>query len=115
MLKPGPATKVTVYVDEDVHRQGEPLYVAVLNYLFANGVSGATVTKGVAGFGPSHQLHTTRLLEMSGNLPVKIEFIEQSPRLDTILAALSGIVTEGLIERQETTIVAASRRDKGGV
>jgi PII-like signaling protein len=112
MLKPGPARKVTVYVDEDVHHQGEPLYVAVLNYLFALNVSGATVTKGVAGFGPSHRVHTTRLLEVSGNLPVKIEFVEQSPRLDDILAALSGIVTEGLIEVQETTIVAATRREK---
>ena len=47
MLKPGPAKKVTVFVGEDVHSRGEPLYLLVLNFLFARGVAGATVTKGV--------------------------------------------------------------------
>ena len=46
MLKPGPAKKVTVYVGEDVHHRGEPLYLAVLNYLFTQHVAGATVVKG---------------------------------------------------------------------
>lgn len=108
MLKPGPAKKVTVYVDEDVHRHHEPLYVAVLNYLFTRGVAGATVTKGMAGFGASHHIHTTRMLELSANLPVKIEFIEQSPTLDAIMPELVSIVSEGLIEVQDTTVVAAS-------
>jgi PII-like signaling protein len=115
MLKPGAAKKVTVYVDEDVHTHGEPLYIAVLNYLFTCGVSGATVTKGVAGFGPSHRIHTTRILEISGNLPIKIEFVEQSPKLDEVLPALTAIVTEGLIEMHDTTVVAAAtRKEKRG-
>lgn len=75
MLKPGPAKKITVYIGEDVHHHGEPLYLAVLNYLFYNGVAGATVTKGVAGFGADHRLHTARILEVSENLPIKIEFV----------------------------------------
>src|SRR6266700_620788 len=76
MLKPGPAKKITVYVGEDVHHHGEPLHLAVLNYLFYHGVSGCTVTKGVAGFGADHHLHTARILELSENLPIKIEFVE---------------------------------------
>ena len=76
MLKPGPAKKITVYVGEDVHHHGEPLYLAVLNYLFYHGVSGCTVTKRVAGFGADHHLHTARILELSENLPIKIEFVE---------------------------------------
>ena len=48
MLTQGPAKKVTVYVGDGVRHRGEPLYLAVLNYLFYHGVSGATVTKGVA-------------------------------------------------------------------
>jgi len=62
MLKQGPAKKVTVYVGEDVHQRGEPLYLAVLNFLFYHGVAGATVTKGVAGFGSHHQIHSARIL-----------------------------------------------------
>jgi PII-like signaling protein len=105
MLTQGPAKKVTVYVGEDVHHHGEPLYLAVLNYLFYHGVSGATVTKGVAGFGPDHHLHTARILEVSENLPIKIEFVETPETLDRLLPKLLQMVGEGLIEVQDTTIL----------
>lgn len=108
MLEQGPAKKVTVYVGEDVRQRGEPLYLGVLNYLFYHGVSGATVTKGVAGFGPDHHLHTVRILEMSENLPIKIEFVESQATLDKLLPTLLQIVAEGLIEVQDTTILKAA-------
>jgi uncharacterized protein len=108
MLKPGPAKKVTVYVGEDVHHRGEPLYLAILNYLFYHGISGATVTKGVAGFGADHHLHTARILEMSENLPVKIEFVEQPAKLDQMLPKLLEMIGEGLVEIQDTTILKAA-------
>jgi PII-like signaling protein len=108
MLKTGPANKVTVYVGEDVHHHGEPLYLALLNYLFYHGVSGATVTKGVAGFGADHHLHTARILEVSENLPIKIEFVEQPQKLDQLLPKLLEMVGEGLVEIQDTTILKAA-------
>jgi PII-like signaling protein len=106
MLKQGPAKKVTVYVGEDVHLHGEPLYLAVLNYLFYHGVSGATVTKGVAGFGSHHHMHTARILEMSENLPIKVEFVEESAKLDAILPKLVEMVSPGLVDVQDTTVVS---------
>ena len=108
MLTQGPAKKVTVYVGEDIHHHGEPLYLAVMNYLFYHGVSGATVTKGVAGFGPDHHMHTARILEMSENLPIKIEFVESPATLETLMPKLLQMVGEGLIEIQDTTILKAS-------
>jgi PII-like signaling protein len=108
MLQQGPAKKVTVYVGEDVHHHGEPLYLAVLNYLFYHGVSGATVTKGVAGFGSHHRIHTARILEISENLPIKIEFVETPAKLDEILPKLVQMVAPGLVELQDTTVLTAS-------
>lgn len=108
MLTPGPAKKVTVYVGEDVHHHGEALYLAVLNYLFYHGVSGATVVKGVAGFGADHHLHTARILEISGNLPIKIEFVERPEKLDALLPKLLEMVGDGLVEIQDTTILKAA-------
>jgi PII-like signaling protein len=105
-VKQGPARKVTAYFSADAQHRGEPLYVAVLNYLFYHGVSGATVTKGVAGFGSHHRMHTTRILEMSENLPVKIEFIEDPAKLETLLPKLIEMVTPGLVELQDTTIIS---------
>lgn len=108
MLEPGPAKKVTVYVGEDVHYRGEPLYLAVVNYLFYHGVSGATVTRGVAGFGADHHLHTARILESGENRPLKIEFVETAETLEALLPKLLEIVGEGLIEIQDTTILKAA-------
>jgi PII-like signaling protein len=108
MLTQGPAKKITVYVGEDVRHHGEALYLAVLNYLFYHGVSGATVTKGVAGFGADHHLHTARILEVSENLPIKIEFVEQPAKLDELLPKLLEMVGEGLVEIQDTTILKAA-------
>jgi uncharacterized protein len=105
MLKTGPAKKVTIYIGEDVHRHGEPLYLAVLNYLFSHRVAGATVVKGVAGFGADHHLHTTRLLDISGNLPIRIEFIETPETFAALLPALRELVTEGLIVVSDVEVV----------
>src|SRR5437762_2309066 len=108
MLTQGPAKKVTVYVGDGAHHHGEPLYLAVLNYLFYHGVSGATVTKGVAGFGADHHMHTARILELSESLPIKIEFVETPATLDKLLPKLLQMVDEGLVEVQDTTILKAA-------
>jgi uncharacterized protein len=105
MLNPGPAKKVTVYVSEDVHHRGEPLYLAVLNFLFSHRVAGATVVKGVAGFGAEHHLHTTRLLELSEHLPIRLEFIENEQTLNSLMPALRELVTEGLITVSEVEVL----------
>jgi PII-like signaling protein len=94
-----------VYVGEDVHHRGEPLYLAVLNYLFTHRVAGATVVKGVAGFGAEHHLHTTRLLELSGNLPIRMEFIESEDTLAALLPALRELVVEGLIVVSDVEVI----------
>jgi uncharacterized protein len=107
MLTAGPAKKVTVYVGEDARHQHEPLYLAVLNYLFSQKVSGATVTKGMAGFGAGHHMRTTRILELTENLPIKIEFIEAGGALDALLPGLLEIVGDGIVEMQDTTILRA--------
>ena len=108
MVTQGAARKVTVYIGEDVRHRGEPLYIVLLNYLFYHGVSGATVTKGVAGFGADHRLHTTRILEASENLPMKIEFVESPETLDVLLPKLLQMVGDGLVEIQDTTVLKAA-------
>ncbi|HEX5473201.1 MAG TPA: DUF190 domain-containing protein [Vicinamibacterales bacterium] len=105
MLTQGPAKKVVVYVGEDVRHRGEPLYFTILNFLFYHGVSGATVLKGMAGFGGDHRLHTARILDASENLPIKIEFVEAPAKIDELMPKLVQMVGTGLIEVQETTIV----------
>lgn len=112
MLHGGPARKVTVYVGEARRHKHEPVYIAVLNYLFYHGVSGATVLRGAAGFGADHHLQMARFVETSFNLPVKIEFIDSPAKVDEILPKLLEIVDDGLVEVQETTIVKAAASEE---
>jgi uncharacterized protein len=110
MLQTGPAKKVTIYLGEDAHRGHEPLYLAILNYLFTQRVSGATVIKGVAGFGAHHHLHTSRILEMSENLPIKIEFVETPAALDKILPELLRLSGDAVVDVQDTNVLHVGRR-----
>jgi len=105
LLETGPAKKVTVYVIEGQTYHGTACYAAILDYLFFRGISDATVTRGIAGFGTDHKLHTDRLVELSDKMPIKIEFIETPERVQEVLPKLSEMACEGLIEVQDTNLI----------
>jgi PII-like signaling protein len=84
---------------------GMASYAAVLDYLFFRGISGASVTRGIAGFGTDHKLHTSRLVELADEMPIKIEFVESAERVDELLPKLTEIAAHGLIEVQDTTVI----------
>lgn len=105
MLTTGPAKKVTVYVMEGQKYHGMACYAAVLDYLFFRGISDATVTRGIAGFGTDHKLHTSRLVELADQMPMKIEFVESAERVEEVLPKITEIAAHGLIEVQDTTVI----------
>lgn len=109
MLQSGKAVKVTIYLSDGAKHHGVPMYASILDYLFHSGIAGATVLKGVAGFGAAHRLHSAHILEISDALPVKIEFIETREKADTVLPELTKRVGSALIEIQETTIIIPAK------
>jgi PII-like signaling protein len=104
MLTAGPAKKVTIYVGQDNQYHGEAVYAAILEFLFYRKVSGASVTRGIAGFGADHRMHTDRSLVLTENLPVRIEFIETPQKVEELLPKLRELAGTGLIEIQDTMI-----------
>jgi uncharacterized protein len=108
MMKAGPAKKVSIYVGQDHQYRGESVYAAILEFLFYHKVSGASVTRGIAGFGADHHMHTDRILVLTENLPMKVEFIETPEKVEELLPKLHEMVGTGLIEIQDTTIVKPS-------
>src|SRR5208282_598435 len=108
MLTSGPAKKVIIYVGEDHQYHGQSLYAAILDFLLYRGISGASVVRGIAGFGADHHMHTTRIERLTENLPIKIEFIESPEKVNELLPKLHEMVGSGLIEMQDTTVVKAS-------
>ena len=110
MLTPGPGKKVGVYVAEDQKYHGASAYASILDFLFFHGVSGATVTRGIAGFGADHHLQTDRFVDLAAKLPVKVEFIETAQKVEELLPKLQAMVGTGLIEMHDTTIVKPAEK-----
>lgn len=108
MLTAGPAKKVSIYLAEDKKYHGASTYSAILDFLFYRGVSGATVTRGIAGFGADHHLHTTRLVDLTQSLPIKVEFIETPEKIDELMPRLQEMTGSGLIEVQDTMVAGTA-------
>jgi len=112
MLSSGKAVKVSIYLSEGSTHHGASTYSSILDFLFFRGVSGATVLKGVAGFGADHHMHSANFVEISDHLPLKIEFIETREKVDELLGKLEEMTGSGMIEVQETTIAKPARVSK---
>lgn len=110
MLNAGKALKVCIYVSEGSTHHGVATYSSIVDFLFYRGVSGATVTKGIAGFGADHRIHTSGSVEISDCLPLKIEFIESREKVNELLGKLEELAGTGMIEVQETTVAKPAQR-----
>jgi PII-like signaling protein len=107
MLMRGKAQKVTVYLNEDTSSGEGFIYEQVMKFLYEQEVAGATLMRPQEGFGSHHlRREVTRR-----SLPIRIEFIDSPEVVEAILPALSEMVTDGLIEMHETTIVKAEKRE----
>jgi uncharacterized protein len=109
MLTKGPAKKVTIFINEDVPHRMTSLHDAVMTFLLHKGIAGATATRAFSGFGSHHALHTPRMEAMAEHLPIRIEFVETAERVDELLPTLYEMVSDGLIEVQDTTVIKLAR------
>src|SRR5579863_6018061 len=112
MLSKGPAKKVTIFVNEDTRHHLGSLHDAILTYLMHRGVAGATATRAMSGFGAHRILHTPAIEVLAEHLPIRIEFIETAEKVDELLPTLYDMVTDGLIEVQDTTVVKLAMKEK---
>ena len=112
MLSKGIAKKVTIYLNEDTQHHLTPLYESLLAFLVHKGVSGATVTRALSGFGAHRIIHTPKIEVLAEHLPVRLEFIETAEKVEELLPTLYDMVTDGLIEIQDTTVVKIAAKEK---
>jgi PII-like signaling protein len=112
MLKAGKALKVSIYISEGSKHHGVPVYSSILDFLFYRGVAGATVLKGVAGFGADRHMHSASIVEISDHMPLKIEFIETPEKVNEILGKLEELAGTGMIDVQETMVAKPAQASK---
>jgi PII-like signaling protein len=101
----GNALRLTVVVGENDTWHHRPLSSEIVHRAHAAGLAGASVFRGVEGFGASSLIHTARLLSLSEDLPVAVVIVDTAPRVRAFLPHLDGLVTDGLVTVDECEVI----------
>jgi PII-like signaling protein len=97
MKREGPALRLTIFVGEGDIWHHKPLYHELVHRAHAAGLAGASVFRGIEGFGASSRIHTNRLLSLSEDLPVAVVIVDVEERIRAFLPLLDELVTEGMV------------------
>jgi uncharacterized protein len=101
----GERTLMRIFIGESDKYQGKPLYEALLERLRAKGLAGATVLRGVAGFGASSVVHTDKVLRLSLDLPLIIEVVETEETIQAVLPDLDQMIGGGLVTLERARVI----------
>ncbi len=99
------AERLTVIVGESDRYHQKALHSEILHRAHAAGLAGASVWRGFEGYGARNHIHTTRILSLSEDLPVKIEIVDAPERIDELVASLADLEINGLVVREPVTVV----------
>jgi uncharacterized protein len=101
----GPALRMTILIGEDDIWHHRPVYTEIVVRAREAGMAGATVTRGVEGFGRRSVLHTSRLVSLSSDLPVVVTIVDEAVKIRAFLSQVEEVVTGGLVTIEEVEVV----------
>ena len=101
----GEKVLMRIFVGEAKKHGHRPLYEALVELFMAEGFAGATVLKGVAGFGSHRVYHTHKLLELSIDMPMVVEVIESQEKIDAIMPKIDGMIESGMVTLEKATVI----------
>lgn len=104
------AQRLVIYIGESDQWRGRPLYAVILELLKTEGLAGATVVRGVAGFGAHSRIHTAAILRLSEDLPLRIEVIDKPEKIAHAIDVVSPLIIEGLITVEDVQIIKYTHR-----
>ena len=110
-LQPGPALRLTVLVKANDRWHHRPLYTEIVHRAHRAGLAGASVFHGIEGFGRSERIHTTRILDLSDDLPCSIVIVDAEPRIRGFLPELDELVADGLVVLDRVEVVRHAGRE----
>jgi len=109
----GEGRLVRIFVGEADRWHGKPLYEAIVARAREEGLAGATVLRGLMGFGAKSRIHTAKVLRLSEDLPIVIEIADRTDRIEAFLPKLDEMVADGMVTLEKVQVVAY-RAGKGG-
>jgi hypothetical protein len=109
------ARLLRIFIGESDSHDGRPLYQAIVETLRREGLAGATVLRGIEGFGKSSRLHTAHILRLSEDLPIVIECVDTGDKVEAVLPVLDEMIGDGLVtlERVEVRVYRAGTDNTG--
>lgn len=100
----GPGKALAIYIGESDHWHGKPLYAAIVEKARSMGMAGATVGRGIMGFGANSRIHTASILRLSEDLPVVVYIVDTEPKVADFLEVINEMVTEGMVATWDVSI-----------
>ncbi len=97
MKLPWEAQLLRIFIGESDRHEGRPLYEVIVEMARERGMAGATVLRGILGFGANSRIHTSKILRLSEDLPLVIEIVDKPERIEAFLPELDGLIEEGLV------------------
>ena len=106
------ARLLRIFIGESDTHDTQPLYQAIVEVFRRNGLAGATVLRGIEGFGKSSILHAAHILRLSEDLPIVIECVDTADKIEAILPTLDEMIGDGLVtmERVEVRVYRADEK-----
>jgi len=101
----GEGKLLRVFIGESDLHGGKPLYQALVERVRAEGLAGATVLRGIEGFGASSHLHTSRILRLSEDLPIVVEIVDTTENIDRILPVVDEMVGDGMVTVERVEVL----------
>jgi PII-like signaling protein len=111
----GERTLLRLFLGESDRRDGMPLYEAIVQRARAEGLAGATVLRGIEGFGANSRIHRASIVRLSADLPIVVEIVDERDKIERFLALLDPWITDGLatLERVEVVLYRARSGEAG--
>ncbi len=102
-----------IFIGEADKADGTPLYRAIVELLRREKIAGATVLRGVMGYGAKSHLHTANLLRLSQDLPMVVEVVDSQDNIERVLPQLDALVREGLITLEKVRVLRYAPANEG--
>ncbi|MCO5971648.1 DUF190 domain-containing protein [Actinoallomurus soli] len=109
----GTACRVTILIGETDQYHHKPLYAEIVHRARERGLAGASVFRGIEGFGASSRIHTSRILSLSDDLPLAIVIVDAEDKIVDFLLELDELIDEGLVTLEPVEVYRYVGRDKG--
>lgn len=112
MILPKDGKLLRIFIGENDRYEGRPLHEWIVRKAREQGLAGATVLRGLEGFGAHSRLHTAKVLRLSSDLPIVVEIVDTEDKIESFLPMIDGAVEEGLatVERVEVRFYRPGKR-----